>query len=427
MPSQATTARSPSSAMYAEAHFNRSNLLIRLKRFDEALVNIDRALALEPEYIESAQQPRQRAQRARAPRRGSRRARSAQLSSMRISPTRTTIPANAHGALGRHRDALVAYGARSRSIPNTPRRNGTTDSRGSAGRAARRLSRYEWRWRQQEAAKSKRATSSSRVGAATSRSRVKPSCCMPSRVWATPFSSRRYVPLLAARGAKVILECDRALAGLLAPLKGATAVIAGGTALPPFDLALSAVKPSRRMQDRSREYPGRHSVSFGHGASGSRLARAFAAKNGLRVGLVWSGNADPPQRPPSVGRIVAAGFAVRRAGGRFRQPAKGRARGGCGSAGERAAHRGAREPVRRLLRYGRRRFAARPGCCGGYLGRASCRRHGQAAVAASFRSARIGAGCSSARTAPGTRPRGCSASPRSATGKAPSRVCARTS
>jgi tetratricopeptide (TPR) repeat protein len=45
----------------------------------------------------------------------------------------------------------------------------------------------------------------------------------------------RYAPLLAARGAKVLLEVQAELVRLLAPMPGVAAVIARGNALPPFD------------------------------------------------------------------------------------------------------------------------------------------------------------------------------------------------
>ena len=46
----------------------------------------------------------------------------------------------------------------------------------------------------------------------------------------------RYAPLVAARGAKVVVEVQRELVRLLSGMKGIDAVIGRGGLLPPFDL-----------------------------------------------------------------------------------------------------------------------------------------------------------------------------------------------
>jgi tetratricopeptide (TPR) repeat protein len=102
------------------------------------------------------------------------------------------------------------------------------------GDYARGFAEYEWRWQ--------------RAGMPPQKSRGRP-------LWLGEYPLRgktillhgeqglgdtiqfaRYVPLVAAQGAKVVLEVQPELKTLLAQLDGVAAVVARGEALPPFDL-----------------------------------------------------------------------------------------------------------------------------------------------------------------------------------------------
>jgi tetratricopeptide (TPR) repeat protein len=100
----------------------------------------------------------------------------------------------------------------------------------------------------------------------------------------------RYVPLLAARGAGVVLEVQRPLASLLRRLDGAPRIIHSGDPPPHFDLhcpllslplafntALATIPTPRRYLHVDADQVGRWRDKLG-----------VAAKP--RVGLVWSGN-----------------------------------------------------------------------------------------------------------------------------------------
>jgi tetratricopeptide (TPR) repeat protein len=104
----------------------------------------------------------------------------------------------------------------------------------SRGDYARGFAEYEWRWR--------------RTGMPPQKSRSRP-------LWLGEYPLRgktillhaeqglgdtiqfaRYVPLVAAQGAKVVLEVQPELKALVARLDGVAAAVARGDALPPFDL-----------------------------------------------------------------------------------------------------------------------------------------------------------------------------------------------
>ena len=103
----------------------------------------------------------------------------------------------------------------------------------------------------------------------------------------------RYVPLLAARGATVILECLPELRRLFQDAPGAAHVVARGEAPAPFDLHCPLASLPLVFGTRLESIPA--VTPYLH--ADSRVVQAQAARlniNGdtLNVGLVWAGNPD---------------------------------------------------------------------------------------------------------------------------------------
>jgi tetratricopeptide (TPR) repeat protein len=98
----------------------------------------------------------------------------------------------------------------------------------------------------------------------------------------------RYAPLLAARGAKVILEVQRELVRLLSPTPGVTTVIARGAPLPPFDCHCPLLSLPLAVGTELTTIPAdipyvaadAHTVSAWRPRLPARLPR---------IGLVWAG------------------------------------------------------------------------------------------------------------------------------------------
>lgn len=187
-------------ARFAEAWTNRGNVLQDLHRYDEAIASLDRALALRPDLAAS-----------------------------------WLARGNLFAGMGRVDDAFSAY---DRALALQPDFTAVHCARAALhlteGDFARGWRGYEWRLRDTSLAQHARPF-------------VQP-------VWRgdEPLDGKtilihaepgiddtlqfcRYIPLVAARGARVVLEVQPSLRALMASLTGVAHVIARGEPLPAFD------------------------------------------------------------------------------------------------------------------------------------------------------------------------------------------------
>ncbi len=182
------------------AHFNRGVVLIKLGRYAEAVAANERAVAATPDYV-----------------------------------TAWLNRGMALAQLRRFEDAIASYGeVLARRQDNADAHFNRALALLTIGDYRAGLADYEWRWR--------------RTGAPAQKNRGR-------RLWLgdTPLSGKtillhaeqglgdtiqfaRYAPLVAAQGAKVVLEVPPELKSLLSRLDGVTAVVARGEAPPPFDV-----------------------------------------------------------------------------------------------------------------------------------------------------------------------------------------------
>jgi len=104
----------------------------------------------------------------------------------------------------------------------------------------------------------------------------------------------RYAPLVAARGARVVLEVPRALVPAMARLDGVAQLVAEGDALPRFDLHCPLMSLPLALRTELHSVP--RAVPYLRAAP-DRLER-WAVRLGPatrpRVGLAWAGNPNNP-------------------------------------------------------------------------------------------------------------------------------------
>ena len=101
----------------------------------------------------------------------------------------------------------------------------------------------------------------------------------------------RYAALAAERGARVILEVQPPLVGLMRTLKGVNQVIARGDPLPAFDLQAPLLSLPLAFGTRLDAIPATPAYLSADLAKSAAWAQRLGPKRSPRIGLVWSGNA----------------------------------------------------------------------------------------------------------------------------------------
>ena len=239
---------------FAQALVNRGNSLRSLGRLDEALASYDKAIALKPDVAAAHDN------------------RGIVLEEMERFP-----------------EALAAF---DRAIAANPAYH---DAYGNKSLVALRCGDfetgwplYEWRW------KSGNFTGARRNFAQPMWSGTEPLGGKTILLYAEQglgdvIQFCRYAPLVAARGAKVVLEAPRHLTRLLRGLAGVTTIIASGDALPAFDFQCPLMSLPLCFGTSVSTVPA--NVPY-LSAETDRVARwrALLPPTGLRIGINWQGN-----------------------------------------------------------------------------------------------------------------------------------------
>jgi tetratricopeptide (TPR) repeat protein len=237
----------------AEAFNNRGNALQEIGRLAQALASYDAALAIRPDFAEAWHN------------RG-----------------------GALQALNRHREAVASY---ERALVLSPdyadAQWNESLARLCLGDFATGFAKYEWRWRTSDADPARQA--------------------LPQPLWLGEEALHgktillhaeqgvgdclqfvRYVPMVAGRGATVVLAVHRELKSLLAGF--ADAVFAEGELLPPCDLRCPLASLPHAFRTTLATIPADVPYLRPDDARAARWKSSLAASRGLRVGLAWAGN-----------------------------------------------------------------------------------------------------------------------------------------
>lgn len=235
----------------AEIHNNRGNALLDLNRPAEALVSFDRALTLKPEYAEAL-----------------------------------VNRANALRDLNRSSEAIASCDAALALDPDLAEAHWNKGlEQLLIGDFEQGFANYEWRW--------KRAGNTPRdFGAPQWRDEDvtdKTILLHAEQGFGDTIQFMRYVPLLAGRGAKIVLEVPDSLMPLIGTVDGVIATISRGQQHPPIDLHCPLMSLPLAFGTTLATIPA--SVPYLR-APAERIEawRARLPASGkLRVGLVWSG------------------------------------------------------------------------------------------------------------------------------------------
>jgi predicted O-linked N-acetylglucosamine transferase (SPINDLY family) len=112
----------------------------------------------------------------------------------------------------------------------------------------------------------------------------------------------RYAPLVAARGARVLLQVQRPLLRLTAASLGGIEVFAEGDLVPPFDMHCALLSLPLACGTMLDTIPAQVPYLKVDPAAAARWRNRIGAAAGLNVGLVWAGN---PQHKNDRNRSIA--------------------------------------------------------------------------------------------------------------------------
>src|SRR6478752_167918 len=240
---------------FADAHCNLASALTQLRRYDEALASLDRALALQPNHADTHNN---RGQVLRE--------------------------------LERYDEALASY---DRALALRPKHVmahcNAAALRLLTGDFERGWSHYEWRWLKKSVIPTKRNFSQP---AWNGRDPIagKTILIHSEQGLGDTIQFCRYVPLVAARGARIIFEVQKTLQPLMTSLGSGGQIVPKGDPLPAFDLHCAPDGLPLAFGTRLETIP----LTTGYLSAPAQHVTAWQSrlegKPRPRIGLVWSGN-----------------------------------------------------------------------------------------------------------------------------------------
>lgn len=242
---------------FPEAHYNRGNALRELGRLDDAIASYERALRLRPDFVGPL-----------------------------VNRARTLRD------LGRF-DAALAGNAR--AIALAPELAEAYLNQAMIhllrGDFEKGLPEFEWRWRDAQLAAARRdfPVPQWQGDSDPAGRRV---LVHAEQGLGDTLQFARYAPLLADRGAHVVLEVQPPLRDLLRSLPAEVEVIARGDPLPAVDLHCPLLSLPLAFGTRLGSIPAPVGYLQADAARVSRWQARLGPATGPRVGLVWSGNPD---------------------------------------------------------------------------------------------------------------------------------------
>jgi Tfp pilus assembly protein PilF len=274
---------------YAEALSNRGLTLHELKRFEEALTSYDRALAVRPDYAEALYNRGNTLH-------GLRRYEEALTSYDRALAERPNYAEALYNRgltlneLKRFEEALTSYDRALAVRPDYAEAHWNEALlRLLTGDFSRGWVKYEWRWKNESLAPRKRNFSQTLwLGAEALDGKT--ILLHSEQGFGDTIQFCRYVPLVAARGARVILEVPRPLSKLMSPLSGAEQIVSNGDPLPDFDIHCPLLSLPLAFGTRLETIPSATPYLRASSQSLMNWDTRLGPRRHPRIGLAWSGS-----------------------------------------------------------------------------------------------------------------------------------------
>lgn len=274
----------------AEAHNNRGNAFLALQQHQAAMDSYDKALACRPDYTDAwynrgnalvALQQHQAAI-------------DSYEQAIALQPDNASAWSNRGNTLTQlmqHRAALESY---EKAIAADPAHADAQVGLGlcllQLGKFERGWKQYEWRWEDAMLKKSARNFSQPRwLGAESLHGKT--ILLHAEQGLGDTLQFCRYAGMVSALGARVILEVQPPLVGLLDGLDGAAQVLARGQPLPDIDCHCPLLSLPLALGTTLHEIPSGKAYLRAPAHKLAHWKQRLGETNRPRVGLVWSGNA----------------------------------------------------------------------------------------------------------------------------------------
>jgi len=281
---------------YPEFYSNKANVLQALGRMEEALLSYDLAISIKPDYAEAFSN-RGIALQALG------RMEEALLSydlAISIKPDYAEAFSNRGIALQevkRLEEALVSYDHAIRIKPDYAEAHWNLALCNLlAGNFNDGLQGYEWRWKNEKIHKPNEVRKFSEplwLGAESIKDKT--ILLYAEQGLGDTIQFCRYVSLVAELGAKVVLEVQPPLARLFKSFEGVSQIVIQGEPPPAFDYRCPLMSLPLAFNTQIDSIPNKIPYIQPPLAKIERWKIKLGAKEGLRVGLVWSGGFRPNQ------------------------------------------------------------------------------------------------------------------------------------
>ena len=274
---------------HAELHYNRGNVLSALKRFTEALASFDHVLTMWPE---------------RADVHCSRAVALCELNrfedalaafdrALALQPDLPEAHSNRGVALHATMRLDEAFAGFERAIALRQDFAHAHYSEGLSrlltGDLARGWQKFEWRWRV-ELPECKPRNFAQPQWLGTEAVAGKTVLLHADHGFGDAIQFCRYAPLVAARGARVILEVQEPLRELMGTLAGVAQVVARGDPLPDFDLHCPLLSLPLAFRTELKTIPAVTPYLGAAAAAAARWRTRLDPRQRPRIGLAWCGN-----------------------------------------------------------------------------------------------------------------------------------------
>ena len=274
---------------YAEAFYNHGNALLGLRRVKDAVISYERAIELAPDYAEAycnhgkAVQDLGYGEEAIA----------SYNRAIDIKPDYAEAYYNRGVALEELKRMEEAIDSYSRTIEITPDYSKAHFNKSLAllvsGEFSPGWDFYEWRWETRGREKLKRNFEQALwLGKEDLTGKV--ILLHAEQGLGDTIQFCRYTRLVKQRGAYVFLEVPASLLGLLGKLEGVDALIAKGSALPPFDFHCPLLSLPLAFKTDFTNIPCPTPYLAASATKCGEWKKRLGEKTKMRVGLVWSGS-----------------------------------------------------------------------------------------------------------------------------------------